>query len=121
MIIRLKLTDEHLKLIPAFFIQEPDENTIVINKDWLFGGTHLLEDLSYILGVDPIKGTEEDSDGKAFSDEDTNHMLEVFNYVKDNLYYIESLIHQCASKGGITSGEYKCKDNEVIWKRSSDN
>lgn len=115
MIIRLKLTEEHLKLIPAFFIQEPDENTISISKKWLFGGSNLLEDLSYILGAKPIKGTEEDSDGKAFSDEDTDHMLELANYIKDNLYYIETLIHQFATKGGIKEGEYKCKDNEAIW------
>lgn len=119
MIIRLKLTDEHLKLIPALFIQEPDENTISISKEWLFGGTHLLEDLSYILGIDSIKGTEEDSDGKAFSEDDTNHMLEVANYIKDNLYYIETLIHQFATKGGITEGTYKCKDNEAIWEKEA--
>ena len=117
MIIRLNLTDEHLKLIPAFFIQEPDENTVTVDKNWLFGGSRLLEDIAFILGNEPIKGTEEDSDGKAFSEKDTNHMLEVANYVRDNLYYIETLIHQFATKGGITEGTYKCKDNEVIWTR----
>lgn len=118
-LIHIKLTKEHLKLINAFYLQEDGDDVIYINKKYLYGGTHLLEDLADILGYQDsyIKGTEEDPDGKAFPDEIEAHMLEVHNYIVDNFFYIESLIHFYVTRGGLTEGEYKCKDNELIWEK----
>lgn len=119
MIIRIKLTKEHLKLIGAFYYQQDGDDIMYVNKQYLYGGSHLLEDLAMILGYNDsaIKGTEEDPDGKAFPDEIESHMMELHNYIVDNFFYIESLIHYYAVRGGLTEGEYKCKDNELIWKR----
>ena len=44
-------------------------------------------------------------------------ILELCQYIKDNLFYIESLIHFFAFKGGVVPGTYKCKDNDMIWER----
>ena len=121
MIIRLNLTEEHLKLIPIFFIEEEEyKKKLSIRHDHLYCiGSHLLEDLSYALGYSDkyIKGTEENADGKAFPEDVEKHMLEVHNYIVDNLYYIETLIHQFVTKGGITPGEYKARDNDLIWEK----
>lgn len=116
----IKLTKEHLKLIPFFFEQEEGDNKIVYDKTHLYSlGNHLEEDLADILGYHDsyIKGTEEDPDGKAFPDDIEKHMLEVHNYIVDNFYYIESLIHFYVIRGGLTEGEYKCKENDLIWEK----
>ena len=120
MIIRITLTEEHLKLIPFFYEQEEGDNKIVFDKTHLYNlGSHLEEDLAMILGFKDtaIKGTQEDPDGRAYPDDIENHMLEVHNYIVDNLYYIESIIHFFVTRGGITAGTYKSKDNELIWER----
>ena len=120
MIVRIKLTKEHLKLIPFFYEQEEGDNKIVFDKTHLYNiGSHLLEDLAMIIGYNDsaIKGTEEDADGKAFPDDIESHLLEVHNYIVDNFFYIESLIHYYVTIGGLTEGEYKCKDNELVWQK----
>lgn len=122
-LIHIKLTKEHLKLINAFYLQEDGDDVVYVNKKYLYGGTHLLEDLADILGYQDsyIKGTEEDAEGKAFPDDVEKHMLEIHNYIVDNFYYIESLIHFYATKGGLKEGEYVCKDNDLIWKYRNNN
>ena len=117
MIKKIEVTDDLLKLIPTFYIQHEKDNLVFVDKEWLFGGTHLMEDMAMALGIydRAIKGTEDDIEGKAFSEEDTEYMLNLHKYIKDNLYYIETLIHQFATKGGLTKGTYSCKDNELIW------
>lgn len=120
MLRKLVLTEEHLKLIPMFFIQEFNDNEIGITKEQLFNlGSHLLEDMAFILGLTDkaIPNTKNDADGMAFDDETEKHMIELFEYVKENLFYIESLIHQFACRGGITVGTYKCKEEELIWEK----
>ncbi len=119
---RLKLTEEHLKLISSIKVDEMDDYNVVICKNGIYGGTHLIEDLALILGHwdEAIENTKEDADGRAFPDELEKHMLEVHTYVIDNLLLIETLVHQFAFKGGLTSGVYKCKDNELIWEKEGD-
>jgi hypothetical protein len=120
MVIKLNLTDEHLKLIPFIFLQEGDDDSIRVEKRHMFNlGSHLLEDMSMILGYQDkaIPGTEDDECGRAFDDETESHLLGLHSYLKDNLMYIETLIHQFAVKGGLTAGTYKCKDRDLIWEK----
>lgn len=120
MIIRLNITEDLLKLIPIIYLQTRGDNEIVIDKTHVFSvGMHLLEDMSMALGIydRAIKGTEDDPEGRAFSEEDTKYMLDLHKYIVDNLYYIETLIHQFATKGGISVGVYKSKDSDLIWTR----
>lgn len=122
MIKRIKITDELIKILPLLYIQTEGDDVVYVNRKWLLGGTHLLEDMSFALGMHDryIKGTEEDPDGVAFSEEDTNMMMDLYNYVSENLFYIETLIHQFSVKGGISKGTYKCIDSELIWEKESD-
>ena len=34
-----------------------------------------------------------------------------------NLYEIETLIHQFVVNGGITPGKYKCRKDDYIWSK----
>ena len=117
MIKRLEITDNVIKLLPLLYAQSDGDDIVFYNKKWLFGGTHLLEDVSFALGIQDraIEGTEDDAEGRAFNEEDTKMMLDLCSYIGENLFYFESLIHQYCVKGGITTGVYKCKDNELIW------
>jgi len=119
MIIRLNITEDILKLIPVIMIDVEGDDLITVNRKHLFIGSHLLEDMSMALGIfdRAIKGTEDDPDGRAFNDEDTEYMLGLHKYIVDNLYYIETLIHQYVTKGGIEVGVYKAKDNDLIWEK----
>ena len=120
MIIRLKLNEDHLKLIPFFYINEVSDEEIEISKNNLFNlNNRLLEDISMMLGLydKAIANTKNDADGRAFDDETTQYMIDIYNYVNENLYYIETLIHQYVVRGGITVGTYKALDNELIWEK----
>lgn len=118
--IELNLTDEHIKLIPFFFIQSEGDDRLVIDKRHLLSlGAHLLDDMAAILGYTDkaIKGTEDDPDGRAYPDDVEEHLLSLHKYMIDNLFYVESLIHQMCASGGITEGTYTCKAKELIWKK----
>ena len=126
MIVRIEVTEDLLKVIPIIYLQkdiEWDYNTVFVRTDHIFsaGGMHLLEDMAMALNIydRKIKGTEDDPDGVAFSNEDTEYMLSLHKYVVDNIFYIESLIHQFVTKGGLQVGVYKAKDNELIWEKES--
>ena len=123
MIIRLEITDDVLSVLPILFLQEEGDDKIVIDRKQVFcvGGMHLLEDIAMALNIydRAIKGTEDDPEGKAFPEEDTERMLKLHKYIVDNLYYIEMLIHQFATKGGITKGVYKARDNMLIFEKES--
>ena len=122
MVKKITLTEDHIKLIPFFFVQEFGDNEIGVTKEQLFNiGSHLLEDMAMILGLSDkaINNTSYDADGRAFDDETEKYMLDLYNYIVDNLYYIELIIHQFAIKGGITTGTYKALDNELFWEKVS--
>ena len=118
MIIHLNLTEDHLKLVSFFNLEDRDDE-IAINKNVMLTlQSHLLDDVATILGYRDraIKNTEYDADGSAYPDDVENYLMETYKYVSDNMYYIESLLHQNALKG-ITPGHYKAKDNELVWTR----
>lgn len=122
MVKKITLTEDHIKLIPFFFIQEFGDNEIGVTKEQLFNiGSHLLEDMATILGLTDkaIPNTNYDADGRAFDDKTEKYMLDLYNYIVDNLYYIELIIHQFVIKGGITAGTYKALDNELFWEKVS--
>lgn len=126
MIIRIEVTEDLLKVIPIIYLQKDvdwDYNTIYVRTDHIFsaGGMHLLEDMAMALNIYDrrLKGTEDDPEGYAFNEEDTEYMLKLHRYVVDNIFYIESLIHQYVTKGGLQVGVYKCKDNELIFEKES--
>lgn len=107
---RLNLTEDHLKLASFFLIEENDDNLVINKKVMLSEQSHLLDDVSLILGLrgTMIPHTEEDADGMAFPDNVERYMLETYRYVSDNIYWIELLIHQMILHGGVKPGVYEC-------------
>lgn len=124
---KLKLTEDHLKLIQALnpvkfeFDDADDKSRFGVGYDSysLWGGSFLFEDLALILGFfnESYEGTENDVTGRRYSPEREAYMLELYNFFEENLYYIESLVHQFSIKGGLTVGTYKCIDYQLNWEK----
>lgn len=116
-ILRLNLTEDHLKLVRFLNIEDMDDDVLTINKKvMLTMQTHILDDVAMILGLKDkaIEGTSEDPDGSAYPDDVEKYMLDTYRYVSDNMYLIEQLLHQSVMTG-IRPGRYKCRDNDMVW------
>jgi hypothetical protein len=116
----IKLNEDHLKLIPYFFVQDEGDNLVFFDRKQLFSlGSHLLEDIAFAIGKidEAIPNTKDDAEGRAFPDELETYMLGLYNYLSENLISIETLIHQFAVKGGLSVGEYVCDDTDMIWSK----
>ena len=117
--IHLNLTDDHLKLVKFFNVEDINDEFVGVNKHRMLTlQTHLLDDVSLILGLrdKAIKNTQEDADGMAFPDELEEYMLKTYKYVSENIVYIESLIHQRVTEG-VQAGHYVSSDRDMIWSK----
>lgn len=125
--IKITLTDDLLALISNIHFEKlPNLNTTTkkelnwgINFFSLYGGDFALEDISYIIGKydEHIKGTEESSFGPRFPNELEDYMWGLHEYIVNNIFYIENLIHYYCNKGGLTEGTYKCNEYDLIWNK----
>ena len=115
---KLTLTEDHLKLIPFILIKDEKDECLEIDRErMLILQTSLLEDVSLILGLryKAIPNTEYAAEGRAFPEDVEQYMFDVYNYVRDNLYNIETLIHQFVCHGGITVGNYVYDEAASMW------
>lgn len=125
--VKIKLTDEHLKLIENIkfekFVFDMDTRNgrygWGIDQYSLFGGSYALEDIALILGHwdEYIRGTENDPMGRHYPDELENHMWELYHYIWDNMEHIIRLVFYFNDKGGLTPGEYKFDTNNETWEK----
>lgn len=115
----LNLTEDHLKLATYFHLVNEEKDVKINKMIMLSEQSHLLDDVSLILGLrdKAIPNTEEDADGRAFPDEIEQYMVETYRYVSENLFWIETLIHQMILKGGVQPGTYVCDDRVKIWEK----
>lgn len=113
----LTLTKDHLKLATCFFIEENSDTLVINKKIMLSEQSHLLDDVSLILGLrgKAIPNTECDAEGMAFPDDLEQYMVDTYRYVSENLYWIELLIHQQILKGGVTEGTYEFEPTVKIF------
>lgn len=114
--IRIKLTDEHIKLIKEFRIENIGDNHVGIDTIEPYGGAFLMEDLALILGFwdSSIEGTEKDYDGKKFGLENEQYMIDIHMYLMDNIQYILSILLQFSSEG-IKAGIYSASGRYLKW------
>lgn len=117
--IRITLTSDHLKLIPFIFLEEDDEVININKKVCLTLQSHVLDDVSIILGLrdKAIPNTQDDEDGMAFPDEIEEYMLNTYHYMTDNLLSIEEIIHQFVTNGGISEGTYEKDAITNMWRK----
>lgn len=115
--VTLELTDEHLKLISCLNYQRLGDDKVGMDLNSLYGGNFVLEDVALCLGYmdQMIPNTNEDWDGPKFPKELTNKMMDLHEYIWDNIDWIESLVHQFVVEGGLTPGKYQCTDYQKVW------
>lgn len=124
--LKVTLTDDMIKLISCINFQtynkitddtEEHEVFYAIDLNSLYGGNFVFEDVARILGFyeQVIENTETLSTGPRFPQEIEDYMWETHCYILDNLHYIEQILHQYCAKGGLTTGVYTSKNNELIW------
>lgn len=116
-VLHLHLTEDHLKLVKFFNIEDIDDDFLSINKKTMLTlQTHLLDDVSLILGLrdKAIPNRTEDADGMAFPDDVEQYMIDTYKYVSDNIYLIETLIHQRITEG-VQPGDYHCSNRDMLW------
>lgn len=124
---KLTLTEDHIKLIRALnpvkfeFDDESENSRIGVGYDSrsLWGGSYLYEDIALVLGFyeESMEGTENDYTGRRYSKEREEYMNGLYDFFEENLFYIESLVHQFCDKGGLTPGTYKCIDYQLNWEK----
>ena len=119
--VRKALDISESTLYPVLRRLQKDECLEIPKEGYLTITSHLLDDVAMVLGLRDkvIKGTEEDADGGAYPDDVEKRMLDAYNYVKDNLFYIESLLHQMCMEG-VKVGKYKAHDRDLIWEKEDD-
>lgn len=124
---KLKLTEEHLKLIENIkfepFIFDVDTKNgrfgWGIDQYSLFGGTYAMEDIALILGKwdEYIPGTETDPLGRQYPEELEKHMWDLYNDIWSNMELIINAVLYYSNKGGLTPGIYKYNTEEDIWNK----
>ena len=138
MVVELKITKDLLKVLPLINIQHFEteyhrknvdsngkevneiaiQQVLQIDTRNLLIGNDAIEDIAFALDIAPR--CQADFNGVRSYDKAVYDKLEcLFDYIKDNLYYIESLIHQKCCEG-IKEGVYRARDNEMIWEYVQD-
>lgn len=115
----LNLTEDHLKLVSFLDFDNSSDDVLTIDKKVMLTlKSHLLDDVATILGMNDkvIPGTSEDADGGAYPDDVEKYLLDTYNYVSENLYLIETLVHQSVMIG-IQPGTYKANTKDMIWRK----
>lgn len=129
---KITLTDDMLKLISCIRFKEApkirendDREHLSLEIDYgsLYGGSFLLEDVSYILGCydKHIEGTEENALGPEFENDLSDYMYNTHLYILENLGDIEELVHWFSNKGGLYAGTYEYDESCGMWKLRFDN
>lgn len=102
-----------------YYAKEDDDKYYGVNSYDLFNSDSPFETMSLILGYQDkiIEGTETDYDGPKFTDDVTNHFIELLEFLIVRFVEIEEIIHQRCDKGGIEPNvKYIAFDHEHIWR-----
>jgi transcription termination factor NusB len=118
--IKLKITEDTLKLLSMLRIENDEESDSVSILSEYRLGSHLLEDMAMILGKDKdaIDNTDDNPDGRTYPKEIEEYMLSLHKYIKENLYYFENLIQQYILNGKILKpGTYQANSEDLIFEK----
>jgi hypothetical protein len=114
--IKINLTEDHIKLIKEFRIENIDDYHVGFDSVNPYGGTYLMQDLAMILGYfdKVVEGTEKDYDGPKYGIENETIMLGLHMYIMNHLDYILSIMVQFISIG-VKPGLYTAIDYNLHW------
>ena len=114
--IKIKLTEDHIKLIKSFKIETIDDIYVGVDTINPYGGSYLMEDLAMILGYwdSAVEGTENDFDGRKFGLENEQKMIDIHTYLMDRMSFVLSIMIQFACEG-IKPGTYTSLDYSINW------
>ena len=122
---KLKLTDEHIKLLQAIkfesFVFDGDSRNGRIgwgvDQYGPWGGNFPIEDIALILGLwdKALPGTENDYDGRKFPDAIATHLYDLYADITENFELYFKLLIYMSDKGGLVPGEYKCNKRLNEW------
>lgn len=115
--IKIKLTENHIKLIQNFKFEKIDDYKFGVDYVNPYGGSFLMEDLALILGYYDkyTEGTEFDIDGRKYGYEIEREMINLHNDIVDNIFYIFSILQNFINIG-LKTGVYTCNERDLIWK-----
>lgn len=110
------LSDEHIKLISRFRINEFSSTRVGLDYYDLYGGGFLINDMALILGCEVNQIVDNiDSNGYEYDKETEKRLTEMSEYIDKNIVYIEEIVHQFSIKGGLKPGKYVCDEAIHIW------
>lgn len=122
--IKIKLNEEHIKLIKQFKVERINDIHVGFDTINPYGGSYLMEDLAMILGYwDKVSEEHDETDfyyGRRFGLENEQKMIEIHNYVMDNFEYILSMLIQFSTEG-IKPGLYTSIDYNINWEYKEEN
>ena len=106
-----------MKLIKQFRINRFNDINVGFDTINPYGGSYLMEELAKILGYwdKSIEGSETDFlYGRRFGIDNEQIMIDIHNYVVDNIEFIMSIIMQFIDTG-IKPGVYTSLDYYMNW------
>lgn len=114
----IALNDDMVKLIPFIDMDFEDDDVITLNRNFIFNtGSNVYDGIAMILGKGELTKDELGKPYYKYDEELMNYFDIILNYFKDNILYIEQIIHQFSIKGGVTPGVYRTDMKDMIWER----
>ena len=124
---KIEITDEHIKLLQAmkfeeFVFDEQSRNGRIgwgIDQYSPWGGNYPIEDIALILGhwEEAIPGSENTVEGRCFPEPLQSHLLDLYEFITENMPFLWSMVIWYSDKGGLTAGTYKCNPRYLEWQR----
>jgi hypothetical protein len=120
--IKINLTENHIKLIKNFKVERINDIYVGVDTINPYGGSYLMEDLAMMLGYwdKAVEGTEKDYDGRKFGLDNEQEMIEIHNYVMNNMPFILSILIQF-STDIVKPGVYTSLDYNIFWEYKEEN
>jgi hypothetical protein len=115
--IKIKITNEILNLLPLILIKKDEDGVRIDNKDF-FINSNVLDTVLMSMGkyYDSISGSENTFEGRKWEPELENSAWEVYEYTVENLDEILSIVLIFA-RAGVKTGVYSRKESSPgLWK-----
>lgn len=109
-------TEDIIKFVKLLKVEKFSDGKVGYDLYGLYPESHLFDFMAMVLGLEKhrIIGTEENPMGAEYDEEATRKMMDIDEYIVENLEYIEEILHQFCDVG-IKEGKYTCLAYQRIW------